>query len=224
MFVTGTVAFAASQSHVTVKCNPVRITRQEFDPMNPPSSMPPLTPDEAGVTHFEFTCDAGIGVFIEPKNATTVEVRVDAVDMILDLPIDIWVRKGARAKVYQHEEGHRKICEDYYEGCAAIATDLGEKMIGRRATGTGRDQEHAKANAEQKLLGELHESYMKATRLRCRICQDHYDDLTTHSLMPVSETEAIVQAKALEVAGKLPSTGMPVSSLLVTFGKTEGSN
>ena len=41
---------------------------------------------------------------------------------------------NAPAKLAKHEEGHRQICEDYYRGCAAIARQLGQKMVGRKAT------------------------------------------------------------------------------------------
>jgi hypothetical protein len=217
------MAFASNLSRVTVTRNPVKITRQEFDPAKPAANLPPLTPDEAGVTHFEFTCDAGIGVFVSGIDATTVEVRVDAVDLVLDLPIDIWVRKGARKKVYAHEEGHRQICEDYYANCGTIAKEIGEHMLGRRAIGHGRNRHEAETNAQQKLLAEIHQAYMTASRLPCRIAQDHFDDLTTHSLTDMGEAEAVAQAKAMQVAGKIPSAGLPSSSLVVSFDKPDGT-
>lgn len=202
--------FAAEEHPVTIKQNPVKITHRTFDPKRPPAAMPKLTPPESGVCHYEFTADAGISVFVDQKGPRTVEVEVDAVDIVLDLPITIWVMKGAPQKLIQHEEGHRQICEDYYKNCGDIARELGKKMIGRKATATGRNKQEAQETAQQMLLTELNDAYLKATRYRCRICQDHYDDITTHGLKPIAEAEAIAQAKVLEETGKVPSVGLPV--------------
>lgn len=208
-FLAGAV-FAAEEHPVTVKMNPVKITHHVFDPKHPPARMPKLTPPESGVCHYEFTCDAGMGYLVDQKDAHTVEVEVDAVDMVLDLPIDIWVMRNAPKKLIQHEEGHRQICQDYYAGCGDIAKKLGREMIGKKATGTGRNKAEAQNNAQQKLLTELNDNYLRATRYRCRICQDHYDDITTHGLKPIGEAEAIAQAKVMEKEGKIPSVGLPV--------------
>ncbi len=55
-------------------------------------------------------------------------------------------------------------------------------MVGKKATGKGGNKAEAQSNAQQKLLTELNDRYLPATRYRCRICQDHYDDITTHGL------------------------------------------
>jgi hypothetical protein len=137
--------------------------------------------------------------------------------MILDLPIDIWVARGAPPKLAAHEEGHRQIAEDYYKGADVIARELGKKMIGKKAQGTGRNKQEAQSNAQQKLLTELNDAFMAATRVHCRICEDHYDDITNHSLKPIGEADAIVQAKALEKAGKIPSVGLPKDNAVRTI-------
>ena len=217
--VTGGAARAAEEHPVTVKWNPPKITRHQFDPKRPPATMPKLGPSESGVCHFEFTCDAGMGYFVEQKDPRTVEVEVDSVDMVLDLPIDIWVMNNAPKKLMQHEEGHRQICEDYYRGCDAVARELGRKMIGRKATGTGRNKAEAQGNAQQKLLTELNEAFFRAVRVPCRICEDHYDEITTHGLQPIPEADAIVEAKARQKAGKVPAVGLPMSNPTVTSSK-----
>ena len=212
-------AFGAEEHPVTVKQNPVKVAHRTFDPKRPPAAMPKLNPSESGVCHYEFTSDAGIGVFVDQIDPRTVEVEIDSVDIVLDLPITIWVMNGAPQKLIQHEEGHRMICEEYYKNCAAVARDLGQKMIGRKAKGTGRNKQEAQENAQQKLLTELNDAYFKATRYRCRICQDHYDEITTHGLKPIAVPDAIAQAKALEAAGKIPAVGLPVVDPVRTPGK-----
>jgi hypothetical protein len=215
---SGVPAVAADESHVTIKVNPPKITHHTFDKAHPPANMPKLKPTESGVCHFEFTTDAGLGVFVDQKDARTVEVEVDTVDMILDLPIQVWWMIGAPKKLTQHEEGHRQICEEYYKGAGEIARQLAQKMIGRKATGTGRNKQEAQSDAQQKLLTELNDAFMAAVRIPCRICQDHYDDITVHGLQPIAEADAIAQAKKLQADGKLPSTGMPVVDPIRTKG------
>src|SRR4051794_13537061 len=94
-FLASTLSVHAAEEHpVTIKKNPPKITRQQFDPKRPPARMPHLTPPESGVCHFEFTVDAGLGTFTDEINPNTVEVEVDSVDMVLDLEIDVWAMYG----------------------------------------------------------------------------------------------------------------------------------
>ena len=212
-------AFAAEEHPVTVKWNPPRVARHTFDPKRPPAKMPKLTPPESGVCHYEFTADAGMSFYVDQIDARTVEVEVDSVDVVLDLPIDIWVMNKATQKLKQHEEGHRQICEDYYKNAAVAAKEIGQKMIGRKAQGTGRNKQEAQQNAQQKLLTEFSDAYLRAVRVPCRICQDHYDDITTHGLKPIAEADAIAQAKVLQQEGKIPSVGLPVFNPERTSGR-----
>jgi len=199
LFVSASLG-AAEEHPVTIRKNAPRITRRSFDPARPPATMPKLTPPESGVCHFEFTSDAGLGVFVDETGPNTVEVEIDSVDFVLDLTIDVWAKNGAPAKLRQHEEGHRQICEHYYKDAEAIARRLGQAMIGRKATGTGKTKAEATSNAQQKLLGELNLAYMNETRVRCSACQVRYDAITNHGLKPIGEAEAIAQALAAEPA------------------------
>ncbi|MEO6002880.1 MAG: hypothetical protein ABIZ04_07375 [Opitutus sp.] len=208
-----TVAVCRAEEHpVTIKKNPPKITRQPFDPKRPPSRMPKLTPPESGVCHFEFTVDAGLGTFTDQIDPTTVEVEVDSVDMILDLEIDIWTMTAAPKKLVSHEEGHRQICERYYQGAEKIAERLGRQMIGRKARGSGPNKQKATDEAIHKLLGELNLAYMSETRVRCSAAQKRYDKITNHSLIPIPEAEAIAQTIATEPppGAKLDDDNPPV--------------
>lgn len=188
----------AEEHPVTIKKNPPKITRQSFDPKRPPARMPKLTPPESGVCHFEFTCDAGLETFVDQIDARTVEIEVDAVDMILELEIDIWAMNGAPKKLLAHEEGHRQIAEHYYKTAEIVARELGKKMIGRKARGTGANKQAATNDANHKLLSELNLAYMNETRARCSACQKRYDKITNHSLIPIPEADAIAQALTAE--------------------------
>jgi len=191
-------AIRAEDHPITVKKNPPKITRRQFDPAHQPAQMPKLTPPEAGVCHFDFGIDAGLGTFTDEIKPNTVEAEVDSVDVILDLSIDIWAKYGAPKKLLQHEEGHRQICEYYYRNAEVIARQLAQKMIGRKATATGRNKKEAADAAQQKLLTELNLAYMNEVRVRCSACQKRYDKITNHSLIPIPEADAIAQALAAE--------------------------
>ncbi len=192
------MARAAGELAVTVKKHPAKINRHTFDPKRPPAALPKLAPTESGVCQFEFTCNAGMSVFVEQTGPNAVEVEVDSVDVILDLPIDLWVMTNAPKQLVAHEEGHRQICEDYYRDADEIARGLAKKMIGRKASATGRSKQEAQEKAQTKLLTEFNTAYMTAVRVRCRAAQDIYDEITGHGLQPIAEADAIAQAKARE--------------------------
>src|SRR5258706_13095941 len=89
LLISGISAAAAEEPHVTIKVNPPKVTHHTFDKAHPPANMPKLKPTESGVCHFEFTSDAGLGVFVDQKDARTVEFEADTVDIVLDLPIQV---------------------------------------------------------------------------------------------------------------------------------------
>ena len=197
-------AWAAEEHPITIKQLPAKIVRRSFDMKHPPRDLPKISSHEAGDCNFQNTCDAGIGVFVDTIDAHTVEVEVDSMDVVLSLPITVWVGIGTPPKLGQHEEGHRQICEDYYKGADIIARDLAKGMIGKKARATGRDKKDAQDKAQQQLLTEYNNAYMHAVRDRMLHAQQHYDLITVHGMKPIPEKEAIAQAEELERQGKIP--------------------
>jgi hypothetical protein len=179
---------------VTIHKTPAKIVRRAFDPAHPPSAMPVLTPPESGVCHFDFGCDAGIGVFVDPAGPNTYQVEIDSVDIVLTMEVDIWAINGAPKKLLNHEEGHRQICEYFYKDADAVAQRIGKSFIGKKAKGTGPTQQAAADAAQQTLLSEINAAYMNETRVRCSACQVRYDAITMHGLNAVPEADAIAQA------------------------------
>jgi hypothetical protein len=191
----------ADEHPITIRKNPAKISRQTFDPKHQPKEMPKLTPPESGVCDFDFYSDSGLGTFTDEIAPNTVEVEVDSVDMILDMKVRVWTAAGTPPKLLAHEEGHRQICEHYYQNAEAIARTVAQKMIGRKATASGANKKAAADAAMQKLLTELNTAYMNEVRVRCSACQKRYDKITNHSLIPIPEGDAIRQA----LAGEPPS-------------------
>jgi hypothetical protein len=195
----------AEEEHpVTIKQLPPKIVRRPFDMKHPPRDLPKISSSEAGDCNFQVTCDAGIGFLVDTLDPHTVEVEVDSMDVVLSLPITVWVGIGTPPKLGQHEEGHRQICEDYYKGADVIARELAQRMIGRKARATGSNKKDAQEKAQQQLLTEYNEAYMHEVRDRMLHAQQHYDLITIHGLKPVPEKEAIAQAEELVKEGKIP--------------------
>ena len=96
---------------------------------------------------------------------------------------------------------------------------LGKAMIGRKATGTGKDKASATEAAQQKLLTELNLAYMAETRVRCSACTKRYDTITNHGLKPIGEAEAIAQAIAAEPAVVSPDAFPPANAPVPTKTK-----
>lgn len=195
----------AEEEHpITVKQLPAKIVRRSFDMKHPPRDLPKISSHEAGDCNFETTCDAGMGFFVDTIDPHTVEVEVDSMDIVLSLPITVWVGLGTPPKLGQHEEGHRQIAEDYYRGADVIARQLAKQMIGKKARATGRDKKDAQEKAQQQLLTEYNTAYMHAVRDRMLHAQQHYDLITVHGLKPIPEKDAIAQAEELVKEGKIP--------------------
>lgn len=202
---TLTGLLAAEEEHpVTIKQLPAKIVRRPFDMKHPPRDLPKISSNEAGDCNFQVTCDAGMGFLVDTLDPHTVEVEVDSMDVVLSLPITVWVGIGTPPKLGQHEEGHRQICEDYYKGADVIARDLAKKMIGKKARATGRDKKDAQDKAQDQLLSEYNAAYLAAVRDRMLHAQQHYDLITIHGLKPIPEKDAIAQAEELVKEGKLP--------------------
>jgi len=202
--VLGGAMQAAEEHPVTVKQEPPKIVRRPFDMKHPPRDLPKLSPKEAGDCNFINTCDAGMGFLVDTIDPHTVEVEIDSMDVVLSLPITVWVGIGTPPKVSQHEEGHRQICEIYYKGADVAARDLAKGFIGKKAKATGRNKAEAQDKAQQQLLTEYNAAYMKAVRDPMLHAQQHYDLITIHGLNSVAEKDAIAQAVQLVKEGKLP--------------------
>jgi hypothetical protein len=195
----------AEEEHpITVTQQPPKIVRRSFDIKHPPRDLPKISSNEAGDCNFQTTCDAGMGFLVDTIDPHTVEVEVDSMDIVLSLPITVWVGNGTPPKLGQHEEGHRQIAEDYYKGADVIARDLAKEMIGKKARATGRNKQEAQEKAQQQLLTEYNTAYMHAVRDRMLHAQQHYDLITAHGMKPIAEKDAIAQAEQLVKEGKVP--------------------
>jgi protein disulfide-isomerase len=178
-------------AEVTVKREAPKVTRQVFDPKRPSPKMPKLTPPESGVCDFDFVIDTGVSYSIGAATADSLEITVDELDLVTSLEVRIWTAQGTPPKLLAHEEGHREICEYYYQNADIVARAVAEPLIGRTYVGKGPNRKAAESDAVKQITTAISDAYMARTRMRCSAAQKRYDALTKHGLTPLPEAEAI---------------------------------
>jgi hypothetical protein len=184
--------------------SPVRVTREapvivrvEFDPVAPPYGMPPLTPPEAGVCRTTFELDAGVTYSSQRISRTAARITVDGLDIVTRVRFDIFTALNTPPKLRAHEEGHRAIGELYYESAATIADEIGRGLIGKTFDGVGADQEAARRDAFNQVVGAIERDYMALIRTPSAAANERFDEITRHGLNAIDEAEAV----ALAIAG-----------------------
>ena len=81
------------------------------------------------------------------RGARGKPARLSGVEVATRLTITLWTPQGGPAKILNHEEGHRAICEIYYEGADLIARELAQREVGRKLSAAVRDKDPADAEA-----------------------------------------------------------------------------
>ena len=198
------LAPSSAVARVTVEKAPVVVVRKTFDRRNPPKEMPPLGPNADAVTYIRFGCSTNSSYQVTSKRHDTsrrraggcsATARIDDLDVQLELEITVWVPRGARAKLVNHEEGHRVIAERIYETAERAARAEAAKWVGRSVTGKGADCAAAAETAVRDANQRFCDAYLEATSAWSGRVGNLYDDLTDHGRRdnPTID-EAIAQA------------------------------
>ena len=180
------IAPAAAFARVKVEKVPVVVVRKTFDRRNPPADMPPLGSQADAVTHFRFGCSTNASYEVTSRRrdrsgrGCTATARINDVDVKLELEITIWLPRGARRKLVDHEEGHRVIGERVYETAEAAAREAALRWVGRTVTGNAGDCAAAADAAVREANQKLCESYLEATSGWSGRVGDLYDEFTDH--------------------------------------------
>lgn len=172
---------------VTVEKSPVVVVRRTFDPRNPPKDMPPLGRRADAITHFRFGCSTNASYETisrkrgpAQRGGCTATARINDLDVKLDLEITIWLPRGARRKLVEHEEGHRVIGERVYENAERAAREEARKWVGRTVTGRAANCAAAADAAVRDANQRFSEGYLEATSGWSSRVGDLYDDITDH--------------------------------------------
>jgi hypothetical protein len=161
-----------------------RVDRHRFNPRNPPAQMPPLEKDEAAVTKSIFGIESAFSVEVvgeEKRGGKTVaKVKVEGVTVKLSLKIEIWNPDDAPKTIVDHEEGHRKLSEHFYEDAQKVAERLAKGYVGKVYSAEGVDVDSASRAAIEKALNELSQKYMGETQVPSAKANVIFDEITRH--------------------------------------------
>jgi hypothetical protein len=166
--------------------------------------MPPLGPRADAVTHFRFGCSANATYEVTSRRrdtsrrrgtvgGCTATARINDMDVHVDLEITIWVPRGARQKLVDHEEGHRVIGERIYETAERAARQAAAKWVGRSVTGKGDDCAAAADAAVRDANHEFCTAYLEATSGWSSRVGDLYDEITDHGRRDSPAGEEAIQ-------------------------------
>lgn len=206
------LAASAARAAVTIIREPAVVEGKTFDPAHRPADMPPLNGNEAAVTQSKFECRAGISYELvsrrEENGRCTTTIRVDSVQMTLQLKIVIWLPQGAPRQLVAHEEGHRQIDQRVYDGTEPIAREIATALDGKTVSGQGDTCQAAQQQATDSISGKLCRRYIRRVATPADQVSAAYDRITAHGTraQPAVE-EAIRQAFAAEHPKTAPTAG-----------------
>jgi len=183
---------AKQKSRPRIEKQPVTVAIHTFDPAAPPADMPPLAEGEEAECDSNFVSDAGLKAQSERIDATHVVVTVTDVRVRLQLKINIWVPKSATQHVMEHEQGHQRISEHYYQNADQVAEQISAPYLGKRISVSGADLDAEANGLLQKMGADITAEYNR--RLNPNPAQQRFDDITDHSRNDVSASYAVTQA------------------------------
>ena len=185
-----------------IKTEP-RIVRRSYDPLNPPTEMSQkLTLPEAGLCESEFGCEIYTGTEMPAFGLRTVQATITSIRLILHLDITIWTVTAATPKLFAHEEGHRRITEEYYRNADTIAFRLASQALGKKLTVSLTSQGTSNAEAVAAFQGTLLAEYLEETARRCTVAQQRFDAITAHGGNAIPEDAAMLQTLSEHPPGK----------------------
>jgi hypothetical protein len=200
VFVTFAFACTSASAAVTIKRQAPVVEQKAFDPADPPKEMPHLNQGEAAVTESVFKCGVSTTYHVverHPQDGKCESVlKIDGLELTLQLHITIWLPEKAPQKLAGHEEGHRRMAERIYrESAESTARAAAEKLNGRQIKGTGSDCDAASTAALNDADTRLCQEYLNQIGGMASRLGDIYDEITAHGTrLSPAEDEAIAQS------------------------------
>jgi hypothetical protein len=196
---------ADAAAHVAVVKEPVSVVTRTFDPANPPSEMPPLSPGEIAVCDANYVSNVSVGGEGRQTDATHEIVSVTQVKANLRLVVTIWLPEGASQHVAEHEDGHRQIAEALYANADKLVTQIAAAYIGKKDLISGGDLNGQFTQLLQQEGAAITDEFNK--QLNPEPVQLSYDAITDHSRNDVAASDAVAQVlKDAAQASATPAT------------------
>lgn len=186
---------------------PVAFASHTFDPLEPPSDMPPLVEGETAVCDSNFLARASVRGQPRRNDATHGTMNITQVRVQLELRVNIWLPGGAAQFLTDHEDGHRQIAEYYYQTADKLAERIAKAYIGRRIELAGTDLDAESSKALLQTANDIADEYTR--EINSNNTQLNYDAITDHSRnASVSVKDAVEQALKSAAVG----TAQPAQS------------
>jgi hypothetical protein len=138
----------------------------------------------------------------------TATARINDLDIRVELEITIWVPRGARQKLVDHEEGHRVIGERSTRPPSARAREAARKWAAAVLPARAEDCAAAADAAVRDANHQLCQAYLEATSGWSSRVGDLYDEITDHG-----RRDSPAGEEAIELAFQRDGNGMPDSAL-----------
>ena len=153
--------------------------------------MPPLAAWEEAECDSNFVSNANVKGRTEMVDGTHGVVTVTDVKVTLQLAINIWVAEGAAKRVIEHEQGHRRISEHYYETADQVAEQIAATYLGKQVSASGGDLIAEVNKLLQQMGAEITAEYSQS--LNPSLAQNRYDDITDHGRNDFGVADAVAQ-------------------------------
>ena len=154
--------------------------------------MPTLAYGEEAVCDSNFSSNTSVGGASQKTDATHATVTITKVKMILQLSINIWVPTGVTQHVVEHEDGHRKISEYFYETADKLAEQTAATYMGKQIDINGTDLDAQFEKALHQTATDITNEYDKD--LSFAATQQYYDVITDHGRNESDVKEAVAAA------------------------------
>lgn len=198
-----TVEMSGATSPIVVTKTAPRIVYRSYDPLNPPAEMSKkLKLPEAGLCDTEFGCEIYTGTEMPRYGLSTVLATITSIRLILHLDITIWTVADAPPKLHAHEEGHRRIAEEFYRNADTVAYRLASQALGKKLPVALRNRETSNREAVEAFQGALLAEYLQLTARDCTVAQVRFDAITAHGGNAIAEDAARLQTLAEHPPGQ----------------------
>lgn len=145
---------------------------------------------------FMFEPDFSVEKTSSVKNDDVIvgKFRVKKILVKLEVPFDMWIRKGAPQKAIDFQDGYVKICRRVYRDAAHIARKNALHLINQEIAGRGSNEEEARIDAERAAGNLMRENYREKIIEPAQRASEAYAKLTANGTNDMPIDDAIAAA------------------------------
>lgn len=118
----------------------------------------------------------------DTAGASSVRLKIKAVQIRLSCPITIWLAKDSPALVSEHEKGHVYICSKVYGRAPKVARDAALLVVGKSYNGMGNSIAAARRMAIAQAEGDIAQTFREKIVALADEISSAYDALCSDDL------------------------------------------